>query len=255
MKNIYTISKYTFIEVFRSKIVIGLGVLALFLMLICYVASEFAYGAPSKVALDFGLGIMSLSNMIIAIFIGSTLLSKEIENRNLYMILSRPISRTSFLLGKILGLSAILVTNAILLTIVTVIMFVYYGGVLNSIILWATYFTLLESFILIGFSVLFSLVTNVNMSVFYSLIILTLGYGLNDSLKGFVARTNLGLSKLLSVASFFIPNFEKLNLKDFVIYKQEIGLDYLISSNLYVVLYLAALFVIISLIFENKNLD
>ena len=78
MKNIITVTKFTFLEVYRSRLMISLVFLALGLVLVTFVASEFAYGAPAKVALDVGLGIMSISNLIISIFIGSTLLNKEI---------------------------------------------------------------------------------------------------------------------------------------------------------------------------------
>jgi len=107
MKNILTIAKFTFIEVYRSKIMLGVVFLALGMLIMTMVASAFAYGAPDKVALDFAIGMMSVANLLIAIFLGVTLISKEIESRTLYMVLSRPISRFAFLLGKIFGLSSV----------------------------------------------------------------------------------------------------------------------------------------------------
>ena len=111
MKNTVTIAKYTFIEVYRSKIMLGIVFLAIAMMMMTIVASVFAYGAPEKVALDFAIGMMSIANLLIAIFLGVTLVSKEIESRTLYMVLSRPISRFAFLVGKIGGLSSVLIIN------------------------------------------------------------------------------------------------------------------------------------------------
>ena len=72
-----------------------------------YVATEFTYGVPERVALDFGLGMLSLSSLSISLFLGVSLLSKEIESRTVYMVISRPVPRFAFIIGKILGLSGI----------------------------------------------------------------------------------------------------------------------------------------------------
>ncbi len=111
MKNTITIAKYTFVEVYRSKIMLGIIFLAIGMLMITMVASVFAYGAPEKVALDFAIGMMSVANLLIAIFLGVTLISKEIESKTLYMILSRPINRFEFLTGKVIGLSTVLIVN------------------------------------------------------------------------------------------------------------------------------------------------
>ncbi|MDO9181767.1 MAG: ABC transporter permease subunit, partial [Bacteriovorax sp.] len=128
MNKTSVVAKYTFIEVYRSKVMLSIVFIAIGLVFISYVASEFAYGAPAKVALDFGFGLTSISNLIMSIFIGSTLLSKEIENRTLYMILSRPISRTSFMLGKVIGLSSVLIINTLILSLLSVGIYCFLGG-------------------------------------------------------------------------------------------------------------------------------
>ena len=114
LKKIYTIAYYTFSEIIKSRILINVAILGLGLMILTYVAFSFTYGEASRVALDFGLGMLSLSSVGIAIFIGVGLLSKEIENRTVYMIISRPVPRYCFILGKILGLMGILILNILL---------------------------------------------------------------------------------------------------------------------------------------------
>jgi len=67
MKNILIVSKYSFVEVYRSRVMISILFMAIGLILIASVASEFAFGAPAKVALDFGLGLTTISNLGMAI--------------------------------------------------------------------------------------------------------------------------------------------------------------------------------------------
>ena len=108
---IFTIAYYTFKEIFKSKILVSVFFAGLGLMLVTYVATEFTYGVPERVALDFGLGILSLSSLAISLFLGATLLSKEIDSRTVYMVISRPVPRFAFILGKLLGLLGIQAIN------------------------------------------------------------------------------------------------------------------------------------------------
>lgn len=255
MNNLLNVAKYTFLEVYRSKLMISLIFLALGLILVSYIASEFAYGAPGKVSLDVGLGFMSISNLIIAIFIGSTLLSREIEQRTLYMIISRPISRASFLMGKILGLSSFLLINTCILGALSVILFMLHGGGFERLFIWTIYFSFIEAFVVLVFSVLFSLITNTTLSVIFSMCTFIVGHALNETSKLIFTKVSPFFTKIVDISFIFIPNFYRLNLKDYVLYNQSISQAYLIQTQFYILLYLTALILLIILIFKNKNLD
>ncbi|MBC7429266.1 MAG: ABC transporter permease subunit [Bacteriovorax sp.] len=255
MRNILIVTKFTFLEVYRSRLMISLVFLALSLVVITFVASEFTYGASAKISLDIGLGIMSISNLIIAIFIGATLLSKEIEQKTLYMILSRPISRGSFLTGKILGLSSVLLLNSIVLGLVSFFLFVKNGGVIENLFWWTLYFSFLEAFTVLIFAVFFSLLTNTTLSVVYTIGIFIVGHALNETARTFLLRVSELLKIVLNICFFIVPNFYRLNLKDFLIYQQDISWNYILATQLYIYLYLIALLALVVLIFKNKNLD
>jgi ABC-type transport system involved in multi-copper enzyme maturation permease subunit len=255
MKNILTVTKFTFLEVYRSRLMVSLIFLAFGLVAITFVASEFTYGASAKISLDVGLGIMSISNLIIAIFIGATLLSKEIEQKTLYMILSRPISRASFLLGKILGLSSVLFLNSVVLGLISFLLFMKNGGSIQPLFWWALYFSFLEAFTVLVFAVFFSLLTNTTLSVIYTIGIFIVGHALNETSKTFLLKVSALLKGALAICFIIIPNFYRLNLKDFLLYQQNIAWDYLFSTQLYIYLYLIALLALVTLIFKNKNLD
>lgn len=255
MKNILIVAKYTFIEVYRSKVMMSILFLALGLILITYVASEFAYGAPTKVALDFGLGITSLSNLGMAIFIGSTLLTKEVEQKTLYMILSKPISRPSFLIGKIIGLSSVLLVNTIVLSALSVGIFIFIGGKFHELIYWASLFSFLESFVILLIAVLFSLITNTAMSVIYTIVVAVVGHSLNETSKILFAKINPFFNTLVKIGNVILPNLYKLNLKDFVLYQQTVSFDYLSKVLLYFLLYTTALLIFVVQVFKSKNLD
>jgi ABC-type transport system involved in multi-copper enzyme maturation permease subunit len=229
--------------------------IAIGLVTVSYVASEFAYGAPSKVALDFGFGLTAISNLIMSIFIGSTLLSKEIENRTLYMILSRPISRTSFMLGKVIGLSSVLVINTLILSLVSVGIYHYLDGQVSSLMFWTAWFSFIEAFIIMLFAILFSLISSSALAIIYTITAWIVGHSLSATSKILFAKTSNYFNYTLKAVSCLIPDLEKLNLKDLLIYEQTISLDYILKAQVYALIYIAAILLIISFLFKNKNLD
>ena len=128
IQKITTISYYTAKEIIKSKILLNTLIIGVGLFIATYVAYNFTYGAPDRVALDFGLGTLSLSTVGIALFIGAGILSNEIDSRTVYLVISRPVSRSSFLLGKLIGLFIVLALNVLILSTITLSLYFFIGG-------------------------------------------------------------------------------------------------------------------------------
>lgn len=255
MNKTLTVATYTFREIWKSKILLNVFFVGLGLMIVTYVATEFTYGVPERVALDFGLGMLSLSSLSISLFLGVGLLSKEIESRTVYMVISRPVPRYSFILGKLLGLMSIQAINVAILATMTITATKFLGGTLNSLVFWSIGFVFLESLLLLLVVVLLSLMANNILSVLFAVVLLLLGHVIKDTEDISFVKSNPFATKILEFYHFILPGFYKLNLKDFVIYKQSLPLSYLGSSLAYGVLYSAFLLTVIVFIFNRKNLD
>lgn len=255
LSKIYTIAYYTSKEIIKSKILLNVLMLGIFLSIITYVAFSFTYGEASRVALDFGLGILSLSSVGIAIFIGVGLLSKEIENRTVYMIVSRPVPRFAFIIGKILGLIVVLIINILLLSILTMLCYFLAGGEYNSLIAWSIIFTMIEAItVLLVVSVL-SLVTSPTMSVLFSLMIYISGHAISETKLTTFAANAPGLMEALNFYHFVLPGFYKFSIKEFILYKQNIEWSYIASTLSYGFCYGIFLTILAIIIFDKKNLD
>ena len=252
---IKTIAYYTAKEVIKSRILYNVLLLGISLLVVTYVAFSFTYGEASRVALDFGLGMLSISSVGIAIFIGVGLLSKEIENRTVYMIVSRPAPRYTFILGKILGLTCVLVLNILLLAALTLACYLTLGGELYPIISYAILFTIFESILVLLVVSLVSLVMSPTMSVLITIVIYISGHAIGEAKMTQFANHFPSLMKLLDFYQFVLPAFTKLNIKDYVLYKQTIGFDYIFSTLSYSVIYSMFLVLLSIIVFEKKNLD
>jgi ABC-2 type transport system permease protein len=249
------IASYTFKEIIKSRILYVTLALGVALMIVTYVATEFTYGVPEKIALDFGLGTLSLSSLGIAGFMGATLLPNELNSRTVYMVISRPVSRWVFISGKILGLISVLAANVLFLTSVTLLCSYLLGGSLNQAIVYAALFNLLECILLLLTVVFCSLYMNTILASLTSMLFLVLSHALKETQDtSFVASREI-FKKVLVFFHLVLPGFYKLNMKDFVVYNQDIPMDYLISSLMYGICYCFFLYMMIILIFNKKNLD
>jgi len=255
IKKIFLTARYTFVEIYKSKVMLSVVILGIALLIVSYVASELSYGVPARIAFDFGFGALTFSSVGMAIFIGVTLVSREIENRTVYMTISRPIKRSSFLLGKILGLAFILLVNILILSVLTLGLYLFLGGEFNELFSWMILFAFFESLLTMLIVIFFSLFNNITMSVVYTLAFYISGHAISDLQMLSFVKENPLFKNSLSLYSWGFPNFSKINIKNFAIYKQTLELDFLLGASLYACVYALMLLLISAYIFEKKNLD
>lgn len=252
---VLTISKFTFIEIYKSRVMINVLLSGLLLALFCYVVSEFTFGNPAKVALDVGLGFLSLTTKGIALFFGATLLKKEIGSRTIYLILSNPVERSEFLIGKFFGLSGILFLNTLILSIFTTGFYYYWEGVWTSLIAWSILQIFMESLLILLIVIFFSLITNVNLAIVFSIVIYISGYTIRSVQELSKVKENKALAAFTEYIAYVIPNFSLFDIKSFVLYKQELSFNYLFSTFGYSTFYIVLLVAACSMILKNKDLD
>jgi ABC-type transport system involved in multi-copper enzyme maturation permease subunit len=255
LKKINIIAYYTFREIIKSRILLNALFLGIALLAVTFVAFNFTYGDPARVALDFGLGTLTLSSVGIAVFIGVGLLSKEIESRTVYMIISRPVKRYQFILGKIIGLSLVLILNILLLSLLTLSCYFFIGGDYYSIISWSIVFVMLESILVLLVVSTLSLITSPTLAVLFTIVLYVSGHSISSAKLTTFATNSTIFSNLLETYQFILPAFYKLNIKEFVIYKQSLSIEFILKTAAYGCIYSLFLILLSIIIFEKKNLD
>jgi ABC-type transport system involved in multi-copper enzyme maturation permease subunit len=103
---VYAIALNTYREAVRDRVLVGVVVLAAGVLALTLALAELSLDQQMRVVTDLGLASISLFSVVVAIFLGSSLLYKEIERKTLYVILPKPIARYEFLLGKYFGIVA-----------------------------------------------------------------------------------------------------------------------------------------------------
>ena len=115
---VWAIAANGFREVIRDRIFYFVGFFALIMALALKILPEISVGTHQKIFLDLGLGLIGILGTIVAIFVGTSLINKEIEKRTVLVLIPKPISRAEFIVGKHLGLSAVLLVMVTLMTLI-----------------------------------------------------------------------------------------------------------------------------------------
>jgi ABC-type transport system involved in multi-copper enzyme maturation permease subunit len=116
MNNLWAIARVTFLEGLRSRVFFSLLVIALLLFSSTYTLSYLFPRDVIKVATDLSLGTTSFIGLILTLFLGTQLISKDLEKRTIQMVLARAVSRSEYVVGKFLGISLIIVSSMLLLS-------------------------------------------------------------------------------------------------------------------------------------------
>src|SRR5689334_13560152 len=162
LNRVSTIALHTFKEAVRDKVLYNLVVFALLLIGAAILFSSISVGIQQIIVVDLGLSSISVFGVIMAIFIGIGLVSKEIERRTIYHILSKPVRRFEFIVGKYLGLVLTLVINTAIMTVGFYLAIFYQKRSLDAedlAPLSAIYFILLQLAIVVGLAIFFSCIS------------------------------------------------------------------------------------------------
>lgn len=257
MKNILILSSLTIKELMRSKAVISTVVSVFILLLVATLFGSVSVSDKGKVILDFGLFLISLSSIIFVLLSGTSLLSKELSRKTIYNVLSKPVQRWQFVVGKFLGMYSVAAILVVLLTPMVLLYESIFTGSFEMSLLWTSFYMLLELLIVCALAMFFSaiLVTPALAGA------LTLGLflvGRNaDSLLDFkVALGDSGLlSKALSALYWAVPHLNAIYINNDAVYGHFPPLDHIIYSGVYAICYSGILLVLGSLIFSKKEFN
>jgi len=130
INKLVTVVKNTFTETIRQPVYCVIIVAALFLFVLSPAITMYTIEDDNKLLREIGLSTLFLTGLFIAIFSASGAVNEEIENKTITTVLSKPISRPVFVIGKFLGVSLAVILAHYICTIA--ILFVTRHGVMES---------------------------------------------------------------------------------------------------------------------------
>jgi ABC-type transport system involved in multi-copper enzyme maturation permease subunit len=246
----------TFREAVRDRVLYNLVLFVLLLVASAPLFSQISIGLEKLMLVNVGLSSISLFGVIIAIFLGIGMVSKEIDKKTLYTILSRPVRRWEFIAGKYLGLLLTLVVNAALMTVgfyAALLIFVHSLGRADVLLLVAVYFIVLQFMMMVALTLLFSTFSSPIFSAIFAFALFVIGT-FGEDLKNFAAMSQGATKWLATAAAYVLPNFASLNVIAQVAHEQGVSAHLVFFNTVYALLYSIAITAAAVLIFERRNL-
>ena len=251
---IWVIAANSFREVIRDRILYFIGFFALLMAFAWRLLPEIAVGTDEKIFLDLGLAAIGLLGVIVAVFVGTGLINKEIDKRTILVLIPKPLSRAEFILGKHLGLSGVL---AVMLGVMLVIYLLMLLGMKVSF----QALPLIVSVFYLGLELILIAAVAITFGVFTSSIIATLmtfgfylmGHISKDLIQLGIISKNANILAITKNIYLILPDLERLNFRNEAVYGLLPSADVLMGNALYSLVYTGLLLGISILIFSRRQ--
>jgi len=233
----------TFRETVRERVLYNLVFFAILMTLAGLLVGQLSIRQDEKILKDIGLAGMDLFGTLIAVFIGTGLVSKEIERRSLYPLLAKPLSRGEFFLGKFAGLGFTLLVNLSVMLLGLLLTLAATERRPDAGMLTAAYPMFLGLLLVVAFAMLFSTLTSATLAAVLTVGVVVVGR-FADVIRG-MREVAPGVPEALVQALFaVVPNFANFDFKNKVAYGEAVP-----AGDLgWVTLYAAAWIVIVLLL-------
>jgi len=253
MSKILVIALNTYKESIRDKLLYNLLIFALLLIGGSVILSTLTVGERSKIIIDLSLASVNLFGVLIAVFVGIGLVSKEIEKKTIYTIIAKPVHRWQFLAGKYLGLLITLAVNVGLMTACVYAVQMAGEWTLRLELLQAIWLIYVELMVVTAAALLCSTFTTSTLAAIFTLALYVIGH-FSSGLKEFAKKIGSdGATAIANVLYYGLPNLERFNIKGEVVHHIAVSAERVVWSTLYGFAYIAALLVLAAIIFQRRD--
>lgn len=250
---IRAIASNTFKEAIRDRVLYLLLFFAAVCILFSRLLALLTVGDRVKIITDVGLASISLFGALMAILMGTGLVYKEIDKRTIYTLLSKPIHRYQFLLGKYAGLVFTLFIMLVLMSVIFLVLLFLHTSRVEWTLLVAILFIFFELCLITAVALLFSCFTTPILSSLYSLSFYLIGH-LSWGLDTLIRKIPPGLTRTAArVVVAFIPDLENFNFKTEIVHHLPIPPKVFLFSTLYGFFYTAFVLGLAVLVFRKRD--
>jgi Cu-processing system permease protein len=268
MNNIALVARITFKDSIRSKGLYGIFFLVLVLFLANIIFSGMFSWEIGKVAVDVGLSVVSLSGLIIIFFFSIQMISNDLERKTIYLILSKPVAKYQYILGKFVGLSLIILVSSFILGICSALSVKLATLGAEAYIpvnfSWSTFFIALV-YLTLSLLLILSLAflsISVTTHPFTALLLCMMAYFIGHNVENVVNilsrsrafEQSIALQKAARVIAWIFPNLAAFDLKVTASYGLPVNSAYLAWTAIYGISYIGFCLVATMMIFQKREL-
>jgi ABC-type transport system involved in multi-copper enzyme maturation permease subunit len=266
MRIITHVAVNVFRESVRDRVLYNLVAFAVMLIAVSFLLGQLTAGQDVKIIKDLGLAAIATFGLLIAVFIGIGLVWKEVERKSIYSLLSKPIQRHEFVLGKYAGLALTLLVNVVIMTIAFYAVLAYMNtqfapdvraawaapatdpGMLRAIVL-----IFMELLLVTAIALFFSTFSSPFLSAALTFGLWVIGH-FNADLRNFEAVLESQAAGMFARALYYVlPNFAAFDIKAQVVHALPVPGMYVATTAAYAIVYIALLLTGAVVVFRRRD--
>jgi Cu-processing system permease protein len=257
MRRVGVVALNTFREAVRDRVLYNLVFFALLMMAAAIAVGQISIGIEQTVIVSLGLSAISVIGLLISIFIGVALVSKEMDKRTLYALLAKPVRRWEFLLGKFAGLVLTLTVNTAAMALGLLLVMIYMKHSLersDAVVLVAVYFILLKLALIVALALLFSCFTTPLLAILFTVGLYIVGLYVQELRDLPVEVMSPAMAAFTKWLSYVLPNFENFNVMAMAAHGRAVPGALILQNTLYTVVYCTIVLTAAAAVFSRRNL-
>ncbi|HLF83629.1 MAG TPA: ABC transporter permease [Blastocatellia bacterium] len=255
-RRVRAIALNTFRESIRDRVLYNLILFVLILVAASVFVSDLSLDMESQFTAALGLSAMVVFGALIAIFIGVGLVYKEIDKRTIYSLLSKPVHRHEFILGKYAGLCLTLLVNSAVMVLATELALLYVNGKfvpLQTAVLAASFLVYLELALLVAVALMFSSFSTPMLAALFSFAVYVIGHLSKDLLVMASLSGSTTTRVVLTTLYYLLPNLSNFGFITEASHGRMVPLGMAASATVYATVYIGILLSAAVLIFQKRN--
>ncbi len=257
MRRAAVVALNTFREAVRDRVLYNLVFFALLMMVAAIAVGQISIGIEQIVIVSLGLSAISVIGLLISVFLGVALVSKEMDKRTLHALLAKPVRRWEFLLGKFGGLVLTLTVNTAAMALGLLLAMLYVKHSLersDATVLVAVYFILLKLALIVALALLFSCFTTPLLAILFTAGLYTVGLYVQELRNLPLELLSPAMTAFTKWLSYLLPNFENFNVMAMAAHGRAVPGALILQNTLYTVVYCTIVLAIASVVFSRRNL-
>lgn len=238
-------------ETLSRKVQVTVLLFAAVLVAATFVATLLTVGESHRIVADLGLSAMELVSVLLATFLGADLIAGDVQRRVIYPVVAKPVSRTQYILGRYLGLSAALLLNLLAMAIMLAALFVIDArswSPLNGTLAGTTALLSLKVLTVAAIAVLFSSFTHTTLAAIFTLSLTIAGY-LTSEVRSLWQGDHAWMGTLIWYA---LPDLGALTTNEAVVYRAALPPSAALGG-LHAIVYAAAALALAAAILERRD--
>jgi ABC-type transport system involved in multi-copper enzyme maturation permease subunit len=254
MSRLLALALNTFREAVRDRILYSILFFAAGVILLSLALKHVTVGDQDKVIRSIGQGAIALFGSIIAMFLGVSLVYKELERKTVYTILSKPIPRWMFILGKYAGLMLTLAVEVGFLLLVYTLQVSVQQHFPPTIVFVSVGLLMVELGLLCAWSTLFSTYSSPTTATFFTMAVFVIGHLVDDIwLFGSQAESPV-VQQISRLLYWVLPNLEMFNIRDLAVHERPVPWERIPATVAYGLGYTAAVLAAAIAVFQRRDI-